>query len=91
MSCDKGVHTGLSVRHSRATGIVPITAVTRPHFRPKLSPHAARVMEELSAQSVTTLSQLALMRLLFRDCHTNSVRPVVTCPINFFAHGLLAR
>ena len=52
-SYDEGVPTLLSVRDSGATHAHAVTGVTRPHFRPKLSPvsqsRAARVMEELRA------------------------------------------
>jgi hypothetical protein len=50
-SCDERVHAGLSVRHSRPTGAHPTKTITRPQFRPKLSPlsesRAVRVMEGL--------------------------------------------
>jgi hypothetical protein len=52
-SWNEAVNTRLSVRHSRATYTRAVTALTRRHFRPKLSPlsqsRAARVIEELRA------------------------------------------
>ena len=74
-SYDEGVPTLLSVRDSGATHAHAVTGVTRPHFRPKLSPvspsRAAPGYGGVAiAQSVATLSQLAPMRLVIRDWHS---------------------
>ena len=62
MSCDKGVHTGLSVRHhdGRRPDAPPSLD---PHFRPQTLASRRSGYGGVERKSVTTLSQLALMRL----------------------------
>ena len=95
-SCDEGVHTWLSVRHLRATHTHAVTAATRPHFRPKLSPlsqsRAARVIEELRPLNRSQpFRNRPPCGWYFAMATARRVRPAVNCPINYFADGQLAR
>ena len=95
-SCAEGVHRWLSVRHSRATHTHAATTVTRPHFRPKLSPlsqsRAARVIEELRPLNRSQpFRNQPPCGWYFATATARRVRPGVTCLINYFADGQLAR
>jgi hypothetical protein len=83
-SQDQAVRSKVSVRHSRATHTHAVTAVTWPHFRPRLPPlsqsRAAQVMEGFF--SLNRSQPLYIWRFFDRRPSVGSVRSCLSLPLS---------